>query len=86
LVVEKNHRRLAEDKTRAILEYIDFHLVEQLATRGILFLSSVGTAGGERPSLRCDLGPPRCDPPNPVPPSAHPRAPRHRQAARTSRR
>jgi predicted nucleotidyltransferase len=42
LIVEKNHSRLAADKARAILEYLDFRPVEQLATRSVLEAAAHG--------------------------------------------
>lgn len=36
VIVEKNHRALAERKARAILEYLDFQPIEALAARGVL--------------------------------------------------
>jgi predicted nucleotidyltransferase len=42
VIVEKSHRRLAEDKARAILEYLDFRPIEQLATRGVLTAAARG--------------------------------------------
>lgn len=42
VIVEKNHRRLAEEKARAILEYLDFRPIEQIATRGVLAAAAHG--------------------------------------------
>jgi predicted nucleotidyltransferase len=42
VIVEKNHRRLAEEKARAILEYLDFRPLEELATRGVLAAAARG--------------------------------------------
>jgi hypothetical protein len=42
VIVEKNHRRLADAKVRAILEYLDFRPIEQLATRGVLAAAARG--------------------------------------------
>jgi predicted nucleotidyltransferase len=36
VIVEKNHEALVERKTRAILEYLDFRPIEELAARGVL--------------------------------------------------
>jgi predicted nucleotidyltransferase len=36
VVVDNDHRALVERKTRAVLEYLDFRPLEQLATAGVL--------------------------------------------------
>jgi len=42
VIVEKNHRTLVEQKTRAILEYLDFRPIEALAARGVLAAAAHG--------------------------------------------
>ena len=42
LIVEKDHRSLVERKTRAILEYLDFRPIEEMATRGVLAAAARG--------------------------------------------
>lgn len=42
VIVEKNHRALAERKARAILEYLDFQPIEALAARGVLAAAAHG--------------------------------------------
>lgn len=42
LILSKNHRVLVEDKTRAIMEYLDFRPIESLAARGVLAAAANG--------------------------------------------
>lgn len=42
VIVDKGHRALVERKTRAILEYLDFRPLEELATRGALAAAARG--------------------------------------------
>lgn len=42
ILVEKDHRALVARKTRAILEYLDFRPLEDLAARGVLAAAAHG--------------------------------------------
>jgi predicted nucleotidyltransferase len=42
VIVEKDHRALVARKVRAILEYLDFRPVEELAARGVLAAAAHG--------------------------------------------
>ena len=42
LIVSKNHSVLVENKTRAIIEYLDFRPTERLAARGVLTAAANG--------------------------------------------
>ena len=42
VLVENDHQALAARKTRAILEYLDFRPVEELAARGVLSAAAHG--------------------------------------------
>jgi hypothetical protein len=41
-MVERDHAALVERKVRAILEYLDFKPLEELATRGVLAAAAHG--------------------------------------------
>lgn len=42
VIVDKDHRALAERKARAILDYLDFRPIETLAARGVLAATANG--------------------------------------------
>jgi hypothetical protein len=42
VLVERNHRALAERKARAILGYLDFRPLEEVAVRGVLAAAARG--------------------------------------------
>ena len=42
VIVEKDHRALVACKTRAILQYLDFRPLEELAARGVLAAAAHG--------------------------------------------
>ncbi len=41
-LVERNHRAMADRKARAILDYLDFRPLEQIAIRGVLAAAARG--------------------------------------------
>ena len=41
-LVERDHRALADRKARAVLEYLDFRPIEELAVRGVLAAAARG--------------------------------------------
>lgn len=42
VLFERDHRALAERKARAILDYLDFRPIEQIAVRGVLAAAAGG--------------------------------------------